>query len=332
MASKKYEPRIPLAIQGGIRAQQLRGTQARSWWVKQWIDSVEAFGMGARTGRGKNYSIQGQVNDLILEPGCVSAKVQGAESKPYSVSISAPTITKRQREKFLSLFHNNPIFLARLLVQDLPKEVESAFISATGRSLFPGIKRRPTNAIDSEWDLRHNRGEPRTLFEMRCNCKDWARPCKHLAAICFLISELIATDPFKLLVLHGFSWNDLGIGEDYAPQSLPSNPSHTEPMNKLPADSALWWGNLYQRWQAYGPQPSRSGSVIPLMERIGAPSLWRGNEKFLEVMNKIYGCAKQKSLPLLDGIPVNFHLQSPTRSSPNTSDTRPPKRLRVMVY
>ncbi|MGN1359900.1 MAG: hypothetical protein ACI4X9_05540 [Kiritimatiellia bacterium] len=336
MSGKRHNPRIPVAIQGGIRAQQLRGTQARSWWFRRWIDSVEEFGMGARTGRGKNYSIQGQVGDLQQTTGKVTARVQGAESTPYEVSIVAPRLLPRQRDEFLSFFREHPIYLARLLVQDMPKEVEAAFLAATGRSLFPGVRRKEGDWATESWAMRYHK-EPRTIFELHCNCRDWARPCKHLAAIFFLVGELIANDPFCLLVLQGFTWEDFDLAPP--PEVMPgfdgllSADGGRAPLSdEVTAEMGSWWGNRLARLTDNGPRPVQSGSAMPLMERIAAPPLWRGNEKFLEVMGKVYAAARLKATPLYDGTPVSFYPSQVVPGARTSTNPRPPKRLSVMVY
>ncbi len=40
-------------------------------------------------------------------------------------------------------------------------------------------------------------------FDMNCSCPDWAVPCKHLAAVIYLIANEIDLNPFKVLELHG---------------------------------------------------------------------------------------------------------------------------------
>ena len=38
---------------------------------------------------------------------------------------------------------------------------------------------------------------------MDCSCPDWAVPCKHLAAVIYVISREIDANPFLVLKLHG---------------------------------------------------------------------------------------------------------------------------------
>jgi hypothetical protein len=37
----------------------------------------------------------------------------------------------------------------------------------------------------------------------RCSCPDWADPCKHSAAVCYLVADTLDVDPFQLFGLRG---------------------------------------------------------------------------------------------------------------------------------
>jgi uncharacterized Zn finger protein len=40
-------------------------------------------------------------------------------------------------------------------------------------------------------------------LKMHCSCPDWAVPCKHLAAVTYLLSQQIDADPFLVFSLRG---------------------------------------------------------------------------------------------------------------------------------
>jgi hypothetical protein len=69
---------------------------------------------------------------------------------------------------------------AALLDGELPPELVDD-VAAAGLSLLPGA------------------GE----LQPRCSCPDWADPCKHSAAVCYLVADLLDSDPFGLLLLRG---------------------------------------------------------------------------------------------------------------------------------
>ena len=76
MSKKRYPPRIPRAAHG-FRAQELRNVPRGAWWVKRWLQAIEAMRLGARAGRGKVYAEQGQVTSLRVEGSHVEATALG---------------------------------------------------------------------------------------------------------------------------------------------------------------------------------------------------------------------------------------------------------------
>ena len=44
---------------------------------------------------------------------------------------------------------------------------------------------------------------------MTCSCPDWEVPCKHLAAVCYVLAEAFDADPFGMLAWRGKGREDL---------------------------------------------------------------------------------------------------------------------------
>ena len=44
---------------------------------------------------------------------------------------------------------------------------------------------------------------------MSCTCPDWEVPCKHLAAVCYVLAEAFDDDPFGILAWRGKGREDL---------------------------------------------------------------------------------------------------------------------------
>ena len=84
------------------------------------------------------------------------------------------------------------MLVARMLADDLPTEVESAF-RESGFSLFPGGKLAP-----GRYDVT-----------TACTCPDYANPCKHSCAVLLLLGEEIARRPSELLELRGIEPEEL---------------------------------------------------------------------------------------------------------------------------
>jgi uncharacterized Zn finger protein len=192
---KRYPVRIP-RFAAGIRAQENRAGGGRSWWSVRWMKILEGMGLGSRLGRGKNYAVSGQITEMRIEGPRVEAKVVGTRSEPYSVSVDFRVPDDAALERIVAAIRAEPMLMARLLVDDLPMEVET-FFRDEGYDLFPGGR-----IAKGKYDMT-----------TACSCPDYANPCKHSAAVLLILGEEIARRPATLLELRGISMEEL-CGED----------------------------------------------------------------------------------------------------------------------
>ncbi|HEX5597123.1 MAG TPA: SWIM zinc finger family protein [Micromonosporaceae bacterium] len=171
----------PRRVEGGLRARSTRGPIGRSWWSRRFLDVLESFALGTRLTRGRSYARAGQVISLEVAPGSVTAAVQGSRPTPYRVMIGLRPFTEPDWERIERLLAGQALYSARLLAGDLPPDLEQVFAQA-GAPLFP------TRIAD---------------LDLRCNCPDFAVPCKHLAAVFYLLAEAFDADPFQILHWRG---------------------------------------------------------------------------------------------------------------------------------
>ena len=176
-----YEPSRPRPVKDGIKAKNVRGAFGTSWWAKRWIAVLETFGWGSRLTRGRSYARQGQVLNIDLQVGRVSSKVQGSRATPYRVKIEIPPLADAQWERAIDSMAEQAIFAAKLLAGEMPQNIEDAF-TAAGVPLFPRSARDIITA---------------------CSCPDPANPCKHIAAVYYLLGERFDEDPFLIFHLRG---------------------------------------------------------------------------------------------------------------------------------
>jgi uncharacterized Zn finger protein len=177
----------PLEVEGGIRARSRRGAIGEQWWSRRFIDVLESFGMAGRLARGRNYARRGQVLSFEISCGYVTAQVQGSRPNPYRVRIEVIPLTKPQWRKVEQALAARALFRAKLLAGEMPPEIEEVFADC-GTPLFPR----------SASDLK-----------MSCSCPDWGVPCKHLAAVCYVLAEAFDVDPFGILAWRGRGRDDL---------------------------------------------------------------------------------------------------------------------------
>ncbi|MEX2505011.1 MAG: SWIM zinc finger family protein [Egicoccus sp.] len=177
-----YPPSAPARpVEGGLRARSRRGPIAESWWSHRFLDLLESLGIGGRLDRGKTYARKGQVISLDVARGEVTAQVQGSRPRPYKVRIGLPRLSETDWRRAEEAMASRAAFLALLLAGQMPDDIETAFAGCTA-SLFPA-----------------GRGE----LDPNCSCPDWASPCKHVAAVYYLLAEAFDDDPFLILAWRG---------------------------------------------------------------------------------------------------------------------------------
>jgi uncharacterized Zn finger protein len=170
-----------------------RGAGARrgfgtTWWGKAWLDALEHQARldPNRLGRGRSYARRGSVVAHEIDTGVVRANVQGSRLEPYTVSVRTRVFDDAQWEAVLDVVAAQVGRVAALLDGELPPEVVDD-VRAAGLDLLPVA------------------GD----VELACSCPDRANPCKHAAAVCYLVADALDDDPFALLLLRGRRRSDL---------------------------------------------------------------------------------------------------------------------------
>ncbi|MDR1558015.1 MAG: DEAD/DEAH box helicase [Tannerellaceae bacterium] len=153
-----------------------------TWWGQQWLGALNRIDHANRLPRGKSYANKGAVTSIQIKENRIEAKVQGTSINPYKVNIVVPPYYEEQTSVFIDAIRVNPLVLPKLLNRELPQELMS-IAEQSGIQIFP-----------SSWrDIKLN-----------CSCPDEAVPCKHLAAVIYIIANEIDKNPFLVFKLHNF--------------------------------------------------------------------------------------------------------------------------------
>jgi uncharacterized Zn finger protein len=194
-----------------VKARSKRGAIGEQWWSRRFIDVLESLGMSGRLARGRNYARRGQVIGFELTTGYVTAQVQGSRPNPYRVRIRVLPLTVRQWRRVQEALAAQALFRAKLLAGEMPQEIEQVFAEC-GTPLFP----RSAGDMNSAADMT-----------MSCSCPDWGMPCKHLAAVCYVLAEAFDEDPFGMLAWRGRGREELlaalrlaGAGQPVLPRPV----------------------------------------------------------------------------------------------------------------
>lgn len=174
-------PGRPRKVEGGIQIAGTRGAVARTWWSQRFLAVLESIGVGGRMARGRTYARAGQIVSLDVAAGGAVAQVQGSRPAPYSVRIGVPAFGKAEWGAVAQALVADASYSVALLGGEMPRDIESVF-DGVGLSLFPATARE---------------------LALDCSCPDQAVPCKHLAAVFYVLAERFDADPFQILALRG---------------------------------------------------------------------------------------------------------------------------------
>jgi uncharacterized Zn finger protein len=283
------KPSKPRAADG-IKAKSQRGKIGENWWADKWIKALEPLLDAGRLSRGRSYARGGQVLNLDIGPGVVTSRVQGSRATPYKVKIAVKTLSAAEWAKVVDMLAEQAIFAAKLLAGEMPKDVETAFWAAHV-SLFP------TRRDD---------------LETNCSCPDYANPCKHVAAVYYLLGERFDEDPFLILHLRGKDKEllldelrqrragDDGALAEESPVYEITPAAIEETVEPLEACLVRFWaiGDGAESFQA----PIRRPSVAAgLLKRLGKPPFERKAGEVTDGLAAAYAAAMASALRLALG-------------------------------
>lgn len=236
-----------------------------TWWGQRWIAALEALGAryANRLPRGRTYARKGTVSDLRIAAGVVTASVQGSRPRPYQVRLELRTFSDETWGAITAALADAVGHAAALLDGRVPEDIDET-LAACGVSLFP------------------RGGDLRT----HCSCPDVANPCKHVAAVHYLLAEAFDGDPFLLPELRGRDRAALLAGLRAARAG-----GHAAEPDADTEDDAPRLDDLSARrlWDAPGDlaairvRPSRVADPGALLRRLGPPpgALGAGTAEFV---------------------------------------------------
>jgi len=157
----------------------------------------------------------------------------------------------------------------------MPQDIEAVFETA-GLSLLP---KKHSDLLTS------------------CSCPDSSNPCKHIAAVYYLLGEEFDRDPFLIFQLRGMGRDQFLelLGETSAPATVTQPELPPEP---LPVSPKLFWNGAAMPDGLIESAPA-DGAGAALPRRLGKFPFWRGHDDFLSTLDSIYRSAASKTAELL---------------------------------
>lgn len=283
-----YPTAKPIEVKNGIKTKKKRGAIGETWWSKRWISVLESFNMGARLTRGRSYARKGQVVSIEIDTGRVDAEVQGTRRKPYDVTIRLKPLSDNDWTNVTDVMASRAIFAAKLLSGEMPKNIEEAFDDAK-TSLFPTSKRE----LDTD-----------------CSCPDWANPCKHIAAVYYLLAERFDEDPFLIFKLRGRTKKEITtILREKRTATVPEESTIISAGDGKPGgESAVLLEECIDTfWQAGGAlkdfsvKPCRPKVEHVILKRLGDAPFNLRKKNVTSLLEKAYDVAGSRALQTASG-------------------------------
>jgi uncharacterized Zn finger protein len=273
---------------------------ARNWWSQDMLATIEQMSDTTRLGRGRSYARGSKIKSLDIEGNRILAQVRGSVNPYFGVYREPTYFTTIEFKQFslpewreiIKLIGSKAGFLSRLMVYELPENIEEPFKSL-------GLRLLPLNSRD---------------FTISCSCPDYYGPCKHGIGVYYRLVVAIDQDPFLLFELRGMPRDQLQealqatpLGQGLA-QELESAPIEPEPVEsyfprpeRVPLQAMdlrhFWMGTKRLPKEIQTPPPSPVSGIL-VKKQGDAPLFWEGAESFLAVMDELYDRVKTKNKDL----------------------------------
>jgi uncharacterized Zn finger protein len=271
---------------------------SRTWWGKRFIEALEEFTDPARLGRGRSYASGGKILKFQIENGQITARVKGSinpyfgvyKEPTYDTSIEIKSITADKWSKAIKHISSKASFVAKLLMNEVPDNIESGFADL-GLHLLP-----------------HSRQD----FKTDCSCPDYANPCKHIAGVYYLVAAELDRDPFILFELRGLSKDKLqaelvksplgkALSSELTAKEIPLEPSESyyTKVEKVPMTEKLspreFWMGTKRLPQTIELAPQASLPAILIKKQGDFPAFWKKDSSFIKVMEELYERVRTKN-------------------------------------
>ena len=271
----------------------------RTWWGKRFIAALEQFTDSARLARGRGYANENRIKSWKLEKGAVTAQIRG-NVNPYFGVYKEPTYDTRIALKAIPAedwavlirhFGNRAAFVSRLLMNEVPDNIE-----------------KPFGTLDLHF-LPHSAKDMQT----RCSCPDYANPCKHVAGLSYFLSARLDQDPFLLFELRGLPREELfkqlrntplgkALAESFEAEQAVSvavaDGYFTRPVARKPpnlADPLDFWRGGKRLPESLEAEPAVPPVPALLVKKGGAyPEFWKQAASLPDVMEAVYGAVRKQ--------------------------------------
>ncbi|GGM38191.1 SWIM zinc finger family protein [Dactylosporangium sucinum] len=239
-------------------------------WSHQFLTMLESLRMGTTFQQGRRYARAGHVRSVTISTSIVTALVVDEDGETYRARVGVRAFSEADWSRIERALAREAFHVAKLLAGQLPDDLDE-ILGGFGLSLFP------QSLADIVLD---------------CSCPGWQKPCRHLAAACYVLAESFDADPFGLLAWRGRGREEL-LDRLREHRTTPADDNHGTA--DAPPTGGFWTAG--PRMPA--PEPPVAGAVQrpdALLDRLDPLPLTVGRFDVTDVLRAAY-----RTLP--DGLP-----------------------------
>jgi uncharacterized Zn finger protein len=269
----------------------------RTWWGQRFIQALETFTDSARLARGRSYANSNRIRSWQRQGSVVNATIRGNVNPYYGVykeplyktHITFQAIDAEQWRQLIHILGSRAGFISRLLLNEVPDNIEDVFQSLK-LNLLP-----------------HSRKDLKT----DCSCPDYANPCKHIAGLYYFLATQLDRDPLLLFELRGLERAELQqqlretpLGQALAAaieehdasidiaESYFTRPK-AQPLAQRMTPSEFW--QSCKRLPEHLP-PAVPAAIPALLIKKGGdfPAFWPSDHSFIGVMEALYQAIRNR--------------------------------------
>lgn len=170
-----------------ITLRSRRGPIGVGWHAVALRSVIEPSLGSSRASGGRADARAGRVAWIDISRGTARGAVQDADGELYRPQLDLPPFSPADRQAYLSVARAVPGLPAMMAAGTYPEQVERE-AAASEVSLLP----RGASGMSHD-----------------CSCLDWPGPCRHVAALAYVLVEAVDEHPLHLLTLRGLRIEDL---------------------------------------------------------------------------------------------------------------------------
>ncbi len=130
-------------------------------------------------------------------------------------------------------------------------------------------------------------------IKTHCSCPDRANPCKHIAAVYYILAEEFDNDPFMLFKLRGRTREEItillrkkrtiGLKSQDNLEDISCSKTIEQKEDAIFSLDTFWSGEEIDSFSVNISLPEVSTAII---KRLGTPQFWDSKENFIEIMSE----------------------------------------------